>query len=173
MKEPPIHPATGQPVTPEQLIDESDALDRQLASGDFAGLVLQVQGLRRLNARLEHFFKWLAIAFVLVVVLAVFSSYVALRVDRNTHEINQTQQALQVYCQQTNINNADARVKFIAKFGAQTPPEQQQQLADFVEVLFPQRDCTNVTEPTTSVPEPTTSVPPDGVPPSTATPPPP
>lgn len=164
MNEPPIHPITGKPVTPEQLIDESDALDRQLATGDYSGLVLQVAGLRKLNQRLEVFVKWLGVAIVLAVATAVFSLYWAFRVDHNAHVINQTQQALTVYCQQTNSNNAEARVNFIAKFSAQTPPDQQQQLSDFVEVLFPQRDCAHVTEPTSSVP-------PDGVPPSTTPPP--
>lgn len=152
MNDPPIHPGTGKPVTPQQLVAESDALDRKLAEGDYAGLMTQVVGLRKLNERLASLVKLLAVVAVIAIATAGFSLYWAYRVDRNSKEIDQTQRAIQVYCEQTNIDRAEARDKFIAKFRPQTPANQQQQLADFVEVLFPQHDCTNVVEATKTTP---------------------
>lgn len=159
MNDPPIHPATGKPVTPQELITESDALDRELASGDYSGLVLQVAGLRKLNARLTGLVKWLIVVFVLFAVTAVFSLYWAFRVDHNTRELNRTQSALLVFCDQTNRYNAEAREKLNGLFPTADPA----MIANIGNVMWPTRDCAAV-----SSSSPTTS--PDGTPPSTTTP---
>lgn len=159
MNEAPKHPVTGEPITAEQLITESDALDRALADGDFAGLVLQVQGLRKLNQRLTNLVTWFGVFAAVAVATAVFSLYWAFRVDHNTRELDRTQSALRVFCDQTNRYNAEAREKLTGLF----PEADPKMIANIGSVMWPTRDC-----PAVSLTTPTTT--PPGSPPSTTTP---
>lgn len=105
---------------------------------------------QRILARQNVLQMVVIIVAALGLAVAALGAGLALKVDRNAHQINRAKEAVAVFCEQTNAYNAEARQAFIDKFGAQTPPEQQQQLADFVDVLFPQRDCSIPPEATSA-----------------------
>lgn len=124
------------------LLDASDKLDEEMrATPSFTQLSKVLRRTRQLT--------------YLMAVVLVAVTFIAFRADRNTREIgqtntevNRTQAAIKVYCDQTNRDNEEARAKFIEKFAATAPAGQEQQFADFVDVLFPHRDCTAVTTTT-------------------------
>lgn len=118
------------------LIAASDDLDREMSVSP---------GFVRLNrlARQTRLILWGLIVVVLLL------AAVALRADHNARglratssELDQTQAAILVFCNQTNIDNAAARAKFVERFGPGVAADKQQDLKDFADVLFPQRNCT-------------------------------
>lgn len=108
-------------------VQASDELD-ELLRGD-----LKAQGRYGRTTRLLLY---------LVAALALIGGLMAVRVDRNSRQIDRTNDALRVFCDQTNRGNAEARAKFAARFAADAPDPQA--LNDFLEVAWPLRDCSQV-----------------------------
>lgn len=148
MNDPPIHPVTGDPITAEQLVADSDKLDEILASGDFAGLVSQVASMRDLQRKADRLARIVTVFALIAVLSSVFGTYWALRVDHNTRDLHQTKTAIQVFCETTNIYNAEAR----ENLPGLVPDADPTMIARIAKVMWPQRDCTTlINEPTTAV----------------------
>lgn len=124
-------------------VQASDDLDERLA--------IEIKAQRRYSRNTR-------VLLYLIAALAVFAGWFAVRVDRNSREIDRTQAAIRIYCDQTNHFNAEARAKFIDQFSTQAPNPKL--LIQFADVAWPQRDCaqvSTVSEPsasTTSIKEP-------------------
>lgn len=146
MNDPPIHPETGEPVTAEQLIAANDELDDVL-NGDLAAIYMQVGALRKLQDRSRRQNKAIAAVAVAAIVFAAVGMFYAVRVDRNTSEINRTQDAILVYCRETNKINAKSRVEFLDQFASAADAVQ---LKQFAEIAWPQRDCSQISDPSPS-----------------------
>lgn len=119
-------------------VQASDELDERLA--------VEIKAQRRYS-------RTTRVLLYLTAALAVFGVWVAVRVDRNSREIDRTQAAIRVYCDQTNRHNAEARAKFIDQFAEQGPNPKL--LIQFADVAWPQRDCAQVS--TVSDPSPSTT----------------
>lgn len=152
MNDPPIHPDTGEPVTAEQLIAANDELDDVL-NGDLAAIYMQVGALRKLLDRSRRQNRAIAAVAVAAIVFAAVGTFYAVRVDRNTREIDRTQEAIRVFCDETNRANRVARAKFLEQFADIAPDPKQ--LIQFADVNWPQRDCEQVS--TVSDPSPSTT----------------
>lgn len=144
MNDAPLHPVTGEPITPEQLIADSDRLDEIMASGDFAGLVSQVASMRELQRRQRRNTRVLAVVGAIAVAAITLGTYWAFRVDHNTRELDQTKSALRVFCETTNDYNAEAHQAVLDQFSAVADPNQLRMFAD---VAWPQRDCESLVNP--------------------------
>jgi hypothetical protein len=129
----------------DNLLRASDDLDKRLAaSPDF----------RRMD-RMTRNLRLMTIALAAMVVVVAFVSW---RAYTNTdqlrdanNELNRTQTAIHVYCEQTNIYNREARAKLPALF----PRADQATIDNIAKSLFPDRTCTIVppgTQPTSSPP---------------------
>lgn len=150
-------PTTGDPISAEQLILENDQLTAMLHSGDYSALVPYVESLRAVSLRQSRTIKAVAVIAVFGVILGFVVGAYAARVDHNSNELNRTQAAIEVFCEQTNDFNAEARSKFLALFASPTPANQTT-LQGIADAAWPQRNCTL---PSTSVvpPDQTVTVP--------------
>jgi hypothetical protein len=126
----------------EHLIVASDQLDQHVADlpdlSTLAALVLALQAQQReLNLA-----KWIngAVAAV-AIALGTVGLALAIRVDHNARELNQTQEAIAVYCAVTNLYNAEARAKFAELYPA------TDEIQAILDVAWPIRDCTTVGQP--------------------------
>lgn len=162
MNDPPIHPETGKPVTPEELLQANDQLTEALhPSGEVATILDLSPFLTRLDAqqrllnrqRVQN--RAIAAVAVAAILLASIGGLYAVRVDRNTREIDRTQEAIRVFCDETNRANRVARARFLEQFADIAPDPKQ--LIQFADVNWPQRDCEQVS--TVSDPSPSTAVP--------------
>lgn len=131
----------------DDLLRASDDLDKRLsASPDF-------RRMERLTRRLRQI-------TIVLGAMVIIVSFVAWRAYSNSDqlraantELNRTQVAIHVYCEQTNIYNAEAREKLPTLF----PNADPSTLANISAALFPDRKCTIVPAGTLPI---TTSTPP-------------
>lgn len=122
------------PTPPHLLVEQSHVLDAQV-DGD-GGLIEVLQRdqlrqravMRRINAVLA-----VLIVVTVVVIFALFS------ISENANRIENERRARHVFCEETNVNNAEARVALVHAFPAASNPALIRQLASD---LFPIRDCT-------------------------------
>lgn len=137
--EPPLHPVTGEPITGEQLIMQSDQLDQHMGSDPgIAKLVTLIEDTQHALGRARRVSYVLAGVVAVLAVVSVVLSFVVVRVDHNASRLNQTRSAIKVYCDQSNVYNAQARQNFIVLFDKSTHPERIKAIAD---VAWPSRDC--------------------------------
>lgn len=111
-------------VTMRSLIDDHASIirqqDRQARQQRILSFVIGVVGL-------------------IAMTLGVAGLKVALDVEHNSRQINRTQEAIAVYCAQTNVYNDEAHARFLELFANAQDPARIKQIAD---VAFPHRNCT-------------------------------
>lgn len=76
------------------------------------------------------------VAGLVVTVVVIFALF---KINSNQDLLHRQNEAVQVFCAQTNRFNAETREAFVTRFaGAATNP---QDLADFADLAWPTRDC--------------------------------
>lgn len=151
--------------TPEELVAASHELDERVASSDdLATLRRLIDDHQKIISNQDRQTRRLTILSYVVGALALIATVIAsiglsviLDVERNSKEIDRTQEAIAVYCAQTNVYNDEAHRKFLDLF---PNPDSRQRVEAIADVAWPHRTCT-VKVPATTALFPTSSPPTD------------